>query len=81
MTSALVIFFVYVSLGKGKKSKQTGLHLTKKFHMMEETLNKTKTPSTKQDKIFANDISDRTNVQNIQRTHTTQLQKRKSDTV
>ena len=49
--------------------------------MMEETLNKTKTPSTKQDKIFANDISDRTNVQNIQRTHTTQLQKRKSDTV
>ena len=45
--------------------------------MVEETLNKTKTPSTKWGKIFANDRSDRTNVQNIQRTHTTQLQKKK----
>ena len=46
--------------------------------MVEETLNKTKTPSTKWDKIFANDISDRTNVHNIQRTHATQLQKKKA---
>ena len=44
--------------------------------MVEETLNKTKTLSTKWGKIFANDISDRVNVQNIQITHTTQLQKK-----
>ena len=49
--------------------------------MVEETLNKTKTPSTKWGKIFANDRSDRTNVQNIQRTHTTQLQKKKKKAI
>ena len=55
------IFFGYVSSGKGNKSKnkQMGLHQTKSFCTVKETINKTKRLPTEWEKIFANNISDK----------------------
>ena len=52
-------FFLSDSKGKGnkRKNKQMGLHLIKK-HLKENT-NKMKKQPTKQEKIFANQISDK----------------------
>ena len=44
----------------------------KAFCTVEEISNKTKRQSTEWRKIFANDISDEVNIQNIERTHRTQ---------
>ena len=46
--------------------------------MVEETLNKTKTPSTKWDKIFANDTTDKRLISKMYKL-LTQHQKKKSD--
>ena len=60
MTLTLAIFFGYVSLGKGNKSKnkQMGLHQIKKLFHSEENYQQNERSPTEWEKIFANDISD-----------------------
>ena len=59
-----------------------GLHQTKKLYHTEGTINKAKKKKklpTKQQKVFANDISDKGLISTVQRTHTTQQQKANPD--
>ena len=58
---SLTIFFVYVSSGKEKqsKNKQMGLHQPKSFWTAKETINKMKRTSTEWEKISVKDISNK----------------------
>ena len=55
------IFFGYVSLGKGNKSKnkQMGLYQLESYCTAKETINKMKRQLSEYENIFANDISNK----------------------
>ena len=79
----LAIYFLTMSLQameiKAKKAKNKAKWdyiKLKNICIVKETINKTKRQPAEWEKIFANDISDKgLNMQNIQRTHTTQHEK------